>query len=155
MWHINCNTGALVYCLIYSKSSQGAVYPRYALTRQCTYSCVTTITFACVCILTTLNIYGSVLSIKPYDIVNFTHEDITITCISYCDSRNISFSWIRWSITEPCNVYWRCPINNITINYDIKSTMNIYRCSYFNSLVASCDKRWSWYKWSFINIWCI
>ena len=49
----------------------------------------------CVCILTTLNIYGSVLSIKPYDIVNFTHEDITITCISYCDSRNISFSWIR------------------------------------------------------------
>ena len=46
-------------------------------------------------ILTILKMYGSVLSIKPYDIVSSTLEDITIACISYCDSRNTSSSWIR------------------------------------------------------------
>ena len=46
-------------------------------------------------ILTILNMHGSALSIKPYDIVSSTLEDITIACISYCDSRNTSSSWIR------------------------------------------------------------
>ena len=106
-------------------------------------------------VLTIFNIYGSVLSIRPYDIVSPTVEDITIACISYCDSRNMSSSWIRWSITEPLKGYRRWSINNLTINYDNISTINIRRCSYFNSLVASCDNRWSWYKWSFINDWWI
>ena len=69
--------------------------------------------------LTILNINGSVSSVKPYNIVNSTLKDITIACISYSDSRNISSSWIKWSITEPCNVYWRCPTKKFTINYDI------------------------------------
>ena len=49
-------------------------------------------------ILTIINIYGTVLGIKPYDLVtgcSSTLEDITIACISYCDSRNISSSCIR------------------------------------------------------------
>ena len=108
----------------------------------------------CMYILTTF-IYDSVLTIKPHDIISSTLEDITIVCISYCDSRNISSSWIKWPVTEPLNGYWRCSINNITINYDIISSINIYRCSYFNCLVPSCDNRWSWYIGSFINVWWI
>ena len=45
--------------------------------------------------LTTYNIYGSALTIKPYVTVSSTLEDIAIICISYCDSRNIFSSWIR------------------------------------------------------------
>ena len=45
--------------------------------------------------LTILNMYGSALSIKPYDIVSSTLEDITTACISYCDSRNTFSSWIK------------------------------------------------------------
>ena len=45
--------------------------------------------------LTILNMYDSPLSIKPYDIVSSTVEDINIVCISYCDSIYICSSWIR------------------------------------------------------------
>ena len=52
--------------------------------------------YACMMyVLTTLCIYSSALTIKPYDIFSSTLEDITIACISYCDSRNTSSSWIR------------------------------------------------------------
>ena len=37
---------------------------------------------------------SSALSIKPYNIVSSTLEDITIACVTYCNVRNTSFGWI-------------------------------------------------------------
>ena len=106
-------------------------------------------------ILTIFNIYSSSFNIWSYAVGNFTSDDITIVCISYCDCRNTLSSTIRWSIAEPMICYWKCPPNNVAINLDIKSTVNVDRCSYFNSLVASCNNRWSRYIWPFINDWWI
>ena len=99
-------------------------------------------------------IYFSVFVITPYVVMSSTCDNISIVWISYCDTVIIiSISIYRLSIKFPHNVYRRCTINSSTNNSNVVSIKNIYRTSYFNSLVSFCDVSWPLNMFSFINIW--
>ena len=106
-------------------------------------------------LLLTKYIYNGTLLVKSYIIICSASELLTIIIISHCDSRNIASSWIRCSITKPANGNWTCSRKNVTDNSNIRSINHIYSRAYLNCRVSMWNKRWQWYKWSFINVWWI